>query len=201
MIDVMIDVIILILIQLPKCVSLMQLICLSANSLKEVSKKNSAIIWKIYQIVDLNSPTYFRERLVANYVSRILALSSHSVVRPSVSPLSTTVTSNIFSTIWCFRPYKLYIFWKLLVQGYQNWYYQVSHTQIHKYKDTNTQIQHMKKCQKDPTCGIFLKRRLFKGIKNDIPMCQTHKYKYKIHKYTNTAYDEVPERPNMWYIF
>ena len=30
---------------------------------------------------------------------------------------------------------------------------------------------------------------------------QIQKYKYKIHKYTNTAYDEVPERPNMWYIF
>ena len=27
------------------------------------------------------------------------------------------------------------------------------------------------------------------------------KYKYKMHKYTNTAYDEVLERPNMWYIF
>ena len=35
-------------------------------------------------------------------------------------------------------------------------------------------------------------------------MCQTRKYKNantQIHKYTNTAYDEVPERPNMWYIF
>ena len=33
---------------------------------------------------------------------------------------------------------------------------------------------------------------------------QIQKYKYtntQIHKYTNTAYDEVPERPNMWYIF
>ena len=30
---------------------------------------------------------------------------------------------------------------------------------------------------------------------------QIQKYKYKIHKHTNTAYDEVPERPNMWYIF
>ena len=27
---------------------------------------------------------------------------------------------------------------------------------------------------------------------------QIHKYKYT-NKYTNTAYDEVPERPNMWY--
>ena len=30
---------------------------------------------------------------------------------------------------------------------------------------------------------------------------QIQKYKYKIHKYTNTAYDEVPKRPDMWYIF
>merc|ERR1712212_84890 len=107
--------------------------------------------------------------------------------------------------------------------------------QIHKY--TNTQIQHMKKCQKDPTCGIFLKRGLFKDIKNNIPMCRTQKYTNtqiqhmmkcqkdqtcgiflkrglfkdikkiilmcRTHKYkiTNTAYDKVPERHNMWYIF
>ena len=63
----------------------------------------------------------------------------------------------------------------------------------------------MTKCQKDTTYGIFLKRGLFKGIKNDIPMCQTRKYtitntQIQIHKYTNTAYEEVPERPNMWYI-
>ena len=71
-------------------------------------------------------------------------------------------------------------------------------------KYTNTQIQHTTKCQKDPTCGIFLKRGLFKGIKDDIPMCQTRKYKNtntQIYKYTNTAYGKVPERPNMWHIF
>ena len=34
----------------------------------------------------------------------------------------------------------------------------------------------MTKYQKDPICGIFLKRGLFKGIKNDTPMCQTCKY-------------------------
>ena len=39
------------------------------------------------------------------------------------------------------------------------------------YKNTNTkytitQIQHMTNCQNDPTCGIFLKRGLFKNIKN-----------------------------------
>ena len=72
-------------------------------------------------------------------------------------------------------------------------------TQIHKY--TNTQIRHLAKCQKDPTCGIFLKRGLFKDIKTDITKCLILKYtNTQIHKYTNTAYDEVPERPNMWYI-
>ena len=59
----------------------------------------------------------------------------------------------------------------------------------------------MTKCQKDPTCGIFLKGGLFKGIKDDIPMCQMRKYKNTNTKYTNKAYDKVSERPNMWYIF
>ena len=62
-------------------------------------------------------------------------------------------------------------------------------------------MQIKKKCQKDSTCGIFLKRGLFGDIKNDILMCQTRNYKNTNIKYTNTAYDEVPERPNMWHIF
>ena len=41
----------------------------------------------------------------------------------------------------------------------------------------NTQIHHMTKCLKDPTCGISLKRGLFKDFKNDIPMYQKRKYK------------------------
>ena len=60
-------------------------------------------------------------------------------------------------------------------------------TQIQTHKYTNRQIQHMTKCQKDPTCGKFLKRGLFKDIKKFIPMCRTHKYKNtitQIHKYT-----------------
>ena len=80
--------------------------------------------------------------------------------------------------------------------------YKNTNTQIHKY--TNTQIQHMAKYQKAPTCCIFLKRGVFKDIKNDISMNQTYKYKNtntETHKYTNTAYDKVPERPNMLYIF
>ena len=90
------------------------------------------------------------------------------------------------------------------ISGYQNWYSHESDIKIQKYKYTNTQIHNMTRCQKDPTCVIFLKIGLFKDIKNDIPMSQTCKYKNtntQIHKYTNTAYDKVPERLNMLYIF
>ena len=73
----------------------------------------------------------------------------------------------------------------------------------YKIQIQNTQIQHITKCQKHPTYGIFLKRGLFKDITNDIPICQTGKYKNantQIHKYR--AYNEVPERrKNMWHIF
>ena len=74
--------------------------------------------------------------------------------------------------------------------------------QMHKYKNTNTQKQHMTKYQKDPTCGIFLKRGLFRDTNYDVHMSQTRKYKNRNtqrHKYTNTntAYDKVPDRPNV----
>ena len=40
----------------------------------------------------------------------------------------------------------------------------------------------MTKYQKDPLCSIFLKRGLFKDIKNYIPMCQMRKCKIKCQK-------------------
>ena len=65
----------------------------------------------------------------------------------------------------------------------------------------NTQIQHLTKYQKDPTCGIFLKENSSR-ISIIISPCAEHtNTKIQIHKYTNTAYEEVPERPNMWHIF
>ena len=97
------------------------------------------------------------------------------------------------------RPNMWHIFEKRIVQGYQKWHLHVSNMQIQKYKYTNTQIQHMTKCQKDPTCAIFLKRGLFKDIKNDISLCQTIQNTNT--KYTNSAYNEVPETPNIWHIF
>ena len=63
--------------------------------------------------------------------------------------------------------------------------YKNTNTQIHNY--TNTQIQHMMNCQKDPAGAILSKIGLFKNIKNYIPVCQTHKYKntkIQIHKYS-----------------
>ena len=44
----------------------------------------------------------------------------------------------------------------------------------------------MTKCHKDPTCGIFLKGGFFRGIKFNILMCQTHKYKNTNTIHTNT---------------
>ena len=61
----------------------------------------------------------------------------------------------------------------------------ISMNQTCKYKNTNTQIQHMIKYQKDPTCCIFLKRGLFKDIKNDIPMSQIGEYKNTNLRLTN----------------
>ena len=77
------------------------------------------------------------------------------------------------------RPNMWHIFEERIVQGYQKMIFPcVKHAstkiQIHKY--TNTQTQHMTNCHKDPTYIIFLKRGLFKYIKNDIPMSQTRKY-------------------------
>merc|ERR1712110_332222 len=66
-----------------------------------------------------------------------------------------------------------------------------SNTQIQIHKYTNTQIQHITRCQKDPTCGIFLKRGLFRGIKNDMQMFKRTNTKIQIHKYTNTVYGKA----------
>ena len=46
----------------------------------------------------------------------------------------------------------------------------------------------------DHTNHIFSESSWSKDIKIDIITCLTHKY-------TNTAEDKVPERPNMWYFF
>ena len=55
---------------------------------------------------------------IANSVSRILALSSHSVRCPSVRPC-TSVTSLHISIISHFRPHKPNIFWKLVTPTIQ----------------------------------------------------------------------------------
>merc|ERR1712055_372381 len=115
------------------------------------------------------------------------------LILPSVSCTNTQIqihkyTNTAYDEV-PERPNMWYIFEKRIVQGYQKSYSHVSNAQIQKYKYTNTQIQHMMKCQKDPICGIFLKRGLFKDLRNYIPMCRTHKYKNtntQIHKYSDT---------------
>ena len=49
--------------------------------------------------------------------------------------------------------------------------------------ENRTHVHHCcEKCLKDPTCSIFLKKGLFKRIKNYIPMCQMRKCKVKCQK-------------------
>ena len=81
-----------------------------------------------------------------------------SYVCQSVSVCVTGVTSHYFSIVQGFRPYKPYIFWKVMIQGPQKQCSQVSDVQIHKYKYKNKQIQLLSKLQIDLTCAIFLKR-------------------------------------------
>ena len=40
--------------------------------------------------------------------------------------------------------------------------------------------------QIDTTSAIFLKRKWYEDLKNNVPMSLTRKYKIQIHKYTNT---------------
>ena len=58
-----------------------------------------------------------------------------------------------------------------------------------------------------PNMWYIFEKRIVQGYQklySHVPNAQIQKYKFtntQIHKYTNTAYDEVPERPNMWHIF
>ena len=65
-------------------------------------------------------------------------------------------------------------------------------------KPRNLENQEKQKKQqkktKDPWCDIFLKRKLYKDLKNNVPKCLTPKY-------TNTLWVKFEDRPNMCYIF
>ena len=165
-------------------------------------------IWNHYW-VGFWGHIYITVELGRTFLSLLLTSDSSNLGRVGFVQIGANLDLFELEMIFLLHPtsshptYKPYIFWKILVQGYQIWYYQVSHTQIHKYKYTNTQIQHITKCQKDPTCGIFMKRGLFRGIKNDIHMCLTHKYKNTnthIHKYTNTQIEKYTNGNSNWEI-
>ena len=72
---------------------------------------------------------------------------------------------------------------------------------MHKYTNTNTQIHKYsiwRSARKTQHVVYFWKKdcsRISKIIFTYVERTNTKK------KYTNTAYDEVPEKPNIWYIF
>ena len=96
----------------------------------------------------------------------------HTVMTKTKTKTNTQIHKYKYTNTACGkvpeRPNMWHIFEKGIVQGYQKLYSYVSNAHIHTYKYTNTQIQQMMRCQKSPTCGIFLKRGLFKDIKNYI---------------------------------
>ena len=53
---------------------------------------------------------------------------------------------------------------------------------------------------KDPWCDIFLKRKWYEDLKNNVPKCLTSKYT-NMYKYTNTVWVKFADRPIMCYIF
>ena len=55
--------------------------------------------------------------------------------------------------------------------------------QKHKYKYTNTVWSNL---QIDPTSAIFLKRKWYQDLNNNVHKSLTCKYTIQIHKYTNT---------------
>ena len=128
-------------------------------------------IWNHYW-VGFWGHIYITVELGRTFLSLLLTSDSSNLGRVGFVQIGAKLDLFELEMIFLLHPtsshptYKPYIFWKILVQGYQIRYYQVSHTQIHKYKYTNTQIQHITKCQKDPTCGIFMKSGLIRGIKN-----------------------------------
>ena len=142
---------------------------------------------KIIKIITLQSQALLFPAIVAatiqnlpphnfTYICETQPSSIHrlsSLIFPCLSVRPATVTSPLISTVRCFRPYKPYIFWKLLVQGYQNWYYQVSHAQIHKYKYTNTQIQHINSAIKTHHVAYFWKEHCSRIPKMIFP-CVKH---------------------------
>ena len=96
-----------------------------------------------------------------------------------------------------------YIFEKRIFQGYLKLYSYLSNAQIHKYKYRNAQIHKYSiwwSTRKTQYVVYFWKEDCSRVSKMILPCVKRANTQIQIHKYTNTAYDEVPERPNMQYI-
>ena len=97
------------------------------------------------------------------------------------------------------RPNMWYIFEKRIVQGYEKWYSHVSNTQIQKYKYKIHKYSIRRSARKTQHVVYFWKEDFSRISKIIFPCVKHANTKIQIYKYTNTAYDKVPERPSMWY--
>ena len=87
--------------------------------------------------------------------------SVHWLSSPIFPCLSVSmVTSPFISIVWYFRPYKLYIFWKLIIWWW-HWPRRRLTKDKYKDKDTKTQTKTNAKCLQDSIYAIFFISRGF----------------------------------------
>ena len=73
-------------------------------------------------------------------------------------PSVRTVTSPFISTVWCFRPYKPYIFWKLIIWWWQ-WPRRIlTKRQIQRQRHTYTDKDKYKVLPRPNVCYIYQKQ-------------------------------------------
>ena len=100
----------------------------------------------------------FRDTPLAYFSSQHMCHVCHVTFSQKGAKLRKFKCTNTDSVKLADRPNMSYIFEKVMVQGPQKQYSQVSYVQIHKYKYTNTQIHFWSKMQIGRTCALFLKR-------------------------------------------
>ena len=114
--------------------------------------------------------TYITKCLISKYTNTNTRI--HKYKNTQIHKYTNTAYDKVPES-----PNMLYIFEKECSRISKMMFPWIKHknTKIQIHKHTNTQIQHLTKYQKDPTCCIFLKRGLFQDIKNDIPLGVIHK--------------------------
>ena len=102
---------------------------------------------------------------------------------------SGSVTSPLFSTIWCFRPYKPYIFWKLMTPTI---HWPTDHSPI-----THTDPPDPPNPPRTHLTWPFLHFKTFYAIQPKY-FLKPHDTQYQLTHWTLTHHLHRPTKPNIW---